>query len=201
MRAQIRDPTDLEVRALTELEAPLVDEIKTAGNHFFAKQQYRFYSQPHAPPSTETFLRCSANTGSDTRLAASREAELLYRSGLGFMGLGPESVVIRPKSRSRDRSKELAAIFACTRFPIEDNRRAATLLLNLAQTLLNLASLSQHAAAAAIEAVTVSHRAPSDKLFSVMLRRVVGEYQRVKASMICCMTFDIGRETRYQFRK
>ncbi len=54
LRAQIRDPNDLEVRALTELEAPLVDEIKTAGNHFFAKQQYRFYSQPHAPPSTKT---------------------------------------------------------------------------------------------------------------------------------------------------
>ncbi len=117
------------------------------------------------------------------------------------MGLGPESVVIRPKTRSRDRSKDLAAIFACTRFPKEDNQRAATLLLNLAQTLLNLASLSQHAAAAAIEAVTVSHRAPSDKLFSVHATQSGRGVSKGESKHDLLHDFDIGRETRYQFRK
>lgn len=39
--AQARTADDLEVRPLTQPEAKLVDDIKSAGNHFFGMQHYR----------------------------------------------------------------------------------------------------------------------------------------------------------------
>lgn len=85
-----------------------------------------------------------------------RDAELLYRSGLGFMALGPEGMATGCSTCKEKRCIELNSRSASTLLPLSDNRRAATLLLNLAQTLLNQASLSEDVTAAAVEAASVS---------------------------------------------
>lgn len=88
--------------------------------------------------------------------AALRDAELLYRSGLGLMALGPECIVTESGQHIKQHSAKLHTEEACPLLSLEeDNRRAATLLLNLAQTLLKLPSPSGQATKAALEAITV----------------------------------------------
>ena len=103
-------------------------------------------------------------------MAACRDAELLYRSGLGVLALGPEGLT---KVRHTSRGKMGDHIYpadACLLIPLEDNRRAATLLLNLAQTLLNQDVSSELATAAAAEAVAVSsgHQRPQNNMAGVL---------------------------------
>lgn len=94
-------------------------------------------------------------TAPEPDLAALRDAELLYRSGLGLMALGPEGIVTGSGHHIKQYSAKLHTEEACPLLSLEDNRRAATLLLNLAQTLLNLPSPSRQATKAALEAITV----------------------------------------------
>ncbi|KAK9902045.1 hypothetical protein WJX75_002373 [Coccomyxa subellipsoidea] len=85
-----------------------------------------------------------------------RDAELLYRSGLGLMALGPEGMAGQDRENN---DITLDTEDACPLLSPEDNRRAATLLLNLAQALLNLPSPSRQATAAAAEAIRICKRA------------------------------------------
>jgi hypothetical protein len=73
------------------------------------------------------------------------------------MALGPDGMATGCSTCKEKRCVELDSRSAATLLPLSDNRRAATLLLNLAQTLLNLASLSEDVSAAAVEAASVSH--------------------------------------------
>jgi hypothetical protein len=71
------------------------------------------------------------------------------------MVLGPEGIVTASAHHIKQHSAKLHTEEACPLLSLEDNRRAATLLLNLAQTLLKLPSPSRQATKAALEAITV----------------------------------------------
>lgn len=91
---------------------------------------------------------------SEANACCNRDAELLYRSGLGLMALGPEGMAGQDRENN---DITLDTEDACPLLSPEDNRRAATLLLNLAQALLNLPSPSRQATAAAAEAIRASN--------------------------------------------
>lgn len=70
------------------------------------------------------------------------------------MALGPEAMAGQDRENN---DITLDTEDACPLLSPEDNRRAATLLLNLAQALLNLPSPSRQATAAAAEAIRASN--------------------------------------------
>ena len=73
------------------------------------------------------------------------------------MALGPEGMATGCSKCNQKRCIELDSKSAAVLLSPEDNRRAATLFLNLAQTLLNLPRITwARAAAPALEAATVS---------------------------------------------
>ncbi|EIE21271.1 hypothetical protein COCSUDRAFT_43570 [Coccomyxa subellipsoidea C-169] len=88
-----------------------------------------------------------------------RDAELLYRSGLGLMALGPEGLLTESAQGSEMRCIKMSPTDVCSRLSLEDNRRAATLFVNLGQCLLNVPGPSREATIAALDAVEICFRA------------------------------------------
>lgn len=92
---------------------------------------------------------------------APRDAELLYRSGLGLMALGPEGMNTGYIQGSGSACIKIGFREVGRFLSLEDNQRAATLLLNLAQTLLNVPGPLKQATIAASQAATVRHHLSS----------------------------------------
>ena len=72
------------------------------------------------------------------------------------MALGPEGLLTESAQGSEMRCIKMSPTDVCSRLSLEDNRRAATLFVNLGQCLLNVPGPSREATIAALEAVEVS---------------------------------------------
>ena len=141
----------------------MVEKLHLHGNSLYKLEQYRLWHVFVIATCSSWSCSCRSCTAtgdmkSSTHLFAFRGAELLYRTGLGLMGLDTANA---RGGYGAVKANSLPELW----IPKVDSLQAITLLLNLAQTLLSMPQSQKQRELAAIEAALV--RTP--RIFFVLL--------------------------------